>query len=148
MHGTGQRHRFLFLQGPHGPFFHRLGKMLTAAGAEVWRVGFNRGDRAFWPTTASYIPFKGTPDLWPAAFARIAAQHAITDLILYGDTRPIHAQAIAAASLPPRQPLVLPNPLTAIAANLPRQGPDLSQIRRSARLSHAKSQVFPFTLAG
>ena len=95
MHGTGQGHRFLFLQGPHGPFFHRLGKMLTAAGAQVWRVGFNRGDRAFWPTTASYIPFKGTPDLWPASFAHIVAQHAITDLVLYGDTRPIHAQAIA-----------------------------------------------------
>ena len=71
--------------------------MLTNAGAQVWRVGFNRGDRAFWPTTASYIPFKGIPDLWPAAFARIVAQKGITDLVLYGDTRPIHAQAIAAA---------------------------------------------------
>jgi capsular polysaccharide export protein len=44
---TGQNRRFLFLQGPHGPFFHRLGKMLRLSGAEVWRVGFNAGDRAF-----------------------------------------------------------------------------------------------------
>ena len=36
MDGTGQGHVFLFLQGPHGPFFHRLGKMLTAAGAAVY----------------------------------------------------------------------------------------------------------------
>lgn len=39
---------FLFLQGPHGPFFHALAKMLRVAGARVWRVGFNAGDRAFW----------------------------------------------------------------------------------------------------
>ena len=39
---------FLFLQGPHGPFFHALGRMLREAGATVWRVGFNAGDRAFW----------------------------------------------------------------------------------------------------
>ena len=97
MHTTGQSHRFLFLQGPHGPFFHRLGKMLINAGAQVWRVGFNRGDRAFWPTAANYIPYKDTPDRWPAAFARIVAQHGITDLILYGDTRPVHAHAVTAA---------------------------------------------------
>ncbi len=40
--------RFLMLQGPHGPFFRQLGAMLDAAGAEVWRVGFNRGDEIFW----------------------------------------------------------------------------------------------------
>jgi capsular polysaccharide export protein len=88
---------FLFLQGPHGPYFHRLGKMLSAAGARVWRVGFNRGDRAFWPTTASYIPYKGTPDDWPATIAALLCDKGVTDLVLYGDTRPIHAAAVAAA---------------------------------------------------
>ena len=88
---------FLFLQGPHGPYFHRLGKMLSAAGATVWRVGFNRGDRAFWPTTASYIPYKGTPDDWPATIAALLRDKSVTDLVLYGDTRPIHAAAVAAA---------------------------------------------------
>jgi capsular polysaccharide export protein len=97
MQGSVKQHRFLFLQGPHGPFFHRLGRMLTTAGAQVWRVGFNRGDDAFWPTKDSYIPFQGTHDLWPAAFAQIVADKGITDLVLYGDTRPIHADAIAAA---------------------------------------------------
>ncbi len=97
MHGTGQGHRFLFLQGPHGPFFHRLGRMLTAAGAEVWRVGFNRGDRAFWPTTASYIAYKGKPEAWDEALRLIVAEKSITDLVLYGDTRPIHALAVRAA---------------------------------------------------
>ena len=55
-YSAGKKHVFLFLQGPHGPFFARLGKMLTRAGAEVWRVGFNMGDRVFWPQSASYIP--------------------------------------------------------------------------------------------
>lgn len=90
-------HRFLFLQGPHGPFFARLGRMLRASGAQVWRVGFNRGDRAFWPDTASYIGFKAKPDAWPAAFGTIVAEKAITDVVLYGDTRPIHAAAVASA---------------------------------------------------
>ena len=93
---SGQHRRFLFLQGPHGPFFHRLGRMLTAAGAEVWRVGFNRGDRAFWPTD-TFIPFRGRSEDWPGTIATLLADREITDLVLYGDTRPIHAQAILAA---------------------------------------------------
>ena len=94
---TGDGRRFLFLQGPHGPFFHRLGRMLTRAGAQVWRVGFNAGDRAFWPDAQSYIPYDGRPENWPERLARIVSDEGITDLVLYGDTRPIHAQAVAHA---------------------------------------------------
>ncbi|MFN4157507.1 MAG: capsule biosynthesis protein [Gemmobacter sp.] len=97
MRRSGQGHRFMLLQGPHGPFFHRLGRMLRAAGAEVWRVGFNRGDRAFWPDGAGYIPYRGTVEEWPKALAALLAEHAITDVVLYGDTRPIHAAAVEAA---------------------------------------------------
>ena len=89
--------RFLFLQGPHGPFFHRLARHLRAAGAEVWRVGFNAGDRAFWFGSPGYIPYRGSPDEWPETFRALVAEHGITDLALYGDVRPIHASAIAAA---------------------------------------------------
>lgn len=89
--------RFLFLQGPHGPFFHRLAAMLRAAGAQVWRVGFNAGDRAFWFGAPGYIPYRGTPEDWDGAFRALVAEHGITDIALYGDTRPIHAQAIIAA---------------------------------------------------
>lgn len=93
---SGEGHRYLFLQGPHGPFFHRLGRMLVMAGADVWRVGFNRGDRAFW-SSPNYIPYRGTPDAWPAAFSALIAEKSITDIVLYGDTRPIHAHAVAIA---------------------------------------------------
>ncbi len=88
---------FLFLQGPHGPFFHRLGKMLRAAGAQVWRVGFNAGDRAFWFGAAGYIPYRDSQENWVATFKSIVAEKSITDIVLYGDTRPIHAQAVTAA---------------------------------------------------
>ena len=92
-----EKRNFLFLQGPHGPFFHRLAKMLRAAGADVWRVGFNAGDRAFWFGGQGYIPYRGTVADWPSAFAQIVAERTITDIVLYGDTRPIHAQAITSA---------------------------------------------------
>lgn len=94
---SGQGRRFLFLQGPHGPYFNRLGRMVAATGAEVWRVGFNRGDRAFWPDTHSYIPYKGTLEQWPMAFRDLIAEKSITDIVLYGDTRPIHAWAVQIA---------------------------------------------------
>ncbi len=91
------KRRFLFLQGPHGPFFHRLARMLRAAGATTWRVGFNAGDAAFWHDRASYIPYRGNADDWPDAFEALVEEHGITDIVLYGDTRPVHAAAVAAA---------------------------------------------------
>ncbi|EPX80923.1 capsule biosynthesis protein [Litoreibacter arenae] len=94
---SGKGKTFLFLQGPHGPFFYRLGRMLMAAGAEVWRVGFNKGDDAFWFSNQSYIPYLDSPEDWGERFTQIVAEKSVTDLVLYGDTRPIHAQAVARA---------------------------------------------------
>ena len=88
---------FLFLQGPHGPFFNRLGTMLRRAGAEVWRVGFNAGDRAFWFHPRSYIPFRGAAAEWGDTFSTLIDEKAVTDIVLYGDVRPIHAEAVAQA---------------------------------------------------
>ncbi|SMX30290.1 Capsule polysaccharide biosynthesis protein [Pelagimonas phthalicica] len=94
---TGQKRVFLFLQGPHGPFFHRLGAMLRKTGADVWRVGFNAGDRAFWFHSASYIPFRDTQDKWADVFTRLIAEKQVTDIVLYGDVRGIHAEAVKIA---------------------------------------------------
>ncbi|RFP88821.1 capsular biosynthesis protein [Rhodobacteraceae bacterium 63075] len=94
---TGENRVFLFLQGPHGPFFHLLGKMLGRAGAQVWRVGFNAGDRAFWFTPQSYIPYHGAQADWPETFRALVREKGVTDIVLYGDTRPVHSEAIAAA---------------------------------------------------
>ncbi|WP_417206601.1 capsule biosynthesis protein [Antarctobacter sp.] len=94
---TGDTRVFLFLQGPHGPFFHRLGAMLRKTGAEVWRVGFNAGDRAFWFHPRSYLPYRGTPEDWSDWFTNLIEDRHVTDIVLYGDVRPIHAQAVAQA---------------------------------------------------
>lgn len=88
---------FLFLQGPHGPFFDRLGKMLREAGAHVWRVGFNAGDQAFWSDRTTFIPYRGPSDDWPDALDQLIVEKGVTDIVLYGDTRPIHADAVERA---------------------------------------------------
>jgi capsular polysaccharide export protein len=93
---TSER-RFLFLQGPHGPFFFRLGRMLRRAGAQVWRVGFNAGDRVFWPDRASYLPYREPLANWADALAGHLEHLRITDIVLYGDARPIHAEAVRQA---------------------------------------------------
>ena len=96
-YATGDKRVFLFLQGPHGPFFHRLGAMLRKTGAEVWRVGFNAGDRAFWFHPRSYLPYRGTAEDWPTEFIALVEEKGVTDIVLYGDVRSIHANAVEEA---------------------------------------------------
>jgi capsular polysaccharide export protein len=45
----------------------------------------------------NYIPFRGVATDWPDAINAVLVEKGVTDLVLYGDTRPIHAQAVAAA---------------------------------------------------
>lgn len=71
--------------------------MLQRAGSDVWRVGFNAGDRAFWRDADSYIPFRGHLSEWDTFFFNILVSRNISDLVLYGDTRPVHAMAIEQA---------------------------------------------------
>jgi len=92
------RRHFLFLQGPHGPFFDRLGRLVRATGASVQRVGFNSGDQFFWRDRGRYIAFRGAPDEWPSFLGQLLKDRAITDIVLYGDTRPVHAAAVTAAA--------------------------------------------------
>ena len=94
---SGQNRVFLFLQGPHGPFFNGLAKMLRRSGAQVWRVGFNAGDRVFWTDCNSYIPYTDSRENWPDRFTEIVEDKQITDVVLYGDVRAIHAQAVEIA---------------------------------------------------
>ncbi|HEY0275337.1 MAG TPA: capsular biosynthesis protein [Paenirhodobacter sp.] len=71
--------------------------MLRMAGHAVWRVGFNRGDEIFWPDRDSYIRYANKAENWAEVVSELMVAHGITDLVLYGDTRPIHAEAIDAA---------------------------------------------------
>lgn len=85
---------FLFLQGPHGSFFPRLGRALQSHGHRVFRINFNGGDRATWGGQIDYV---GRESHWPQYVARFLRDRQVTDLVLYGDCRPKHALAIRAA---------------------------------------------------
>ncbi|WP_375428374.1 capsule biosynthesis protein [uncultured Sphingomonas sp.] len=85
---------FLFLQGPHGFFFPRLGAVLAARGARVRRINLTGGDQATWPGQCCY---RGTAAGWPGYVRAFLARERITDLVVHGDCRPYHEVAIAAA---------------------------------------------------
>ena len=85
--------RFLFLQGPHGPFFYELSRKLLAAGQSVHRIGINRGDQYYWPDDLRYTAFTSGMSEWQVFLEDFVALHDITDLVIYGDARPIHVAA-------------------------------------------------------
>jgi capsular polysaccharide export protein len=87
--------RIVLLQGPVGPFFRRLAKDLTWAGASVCKINFNGGDWLFYPGDAT--SFRGTPEEWPAFFEAFVLKKEIDIVLLFGDCRPIHEIAHAVA---------------------------------------------------
>ncbi|GHA54231.1 capsule biosynthesis protein CapA [Amylibacter ulvae] len=92
-----QKH-FVFLQGPHGPFFFELSRTLMASGAKVTKIGFNQGDRHYWRDAKTYVPFADAGDQWAEFFKNLLGQ-GITDLVLYGDVRSHHKTAIKIAEI-------------------------------------------------
>lgn len=89
---------FLMLQGPHGPFFDRLARLLRAAGAQVWRCGFNAGDEFFWSDKPHFIRHEGSVLEWPDHLAELIRDKGVTDIVLYGDVRAIHDTARSQAA--------------------------------------------------
>ncbi|HEY0200230.1 MAG TPA: capsular biosynthesis protein [Burkholderiaceae bacterium] len=87
---------FLFLQGMASQFFACLGTALRDRGHTVNRVNFNAGDRLFWPLRGA-IDFRGRAADWPDFLANILVTRKVTDIILFGDCRPLHRQAIQLA---------------------------------------------------
>ena len=82
---------FLFLQGPHGTYFARLGGALVARGHQVHRVNLCGGDRLDWAGPA--INYHGTLRSWPVFVDDLIVGRGITDVVLFGDCRPYHASA-------------------------------------------------------
>jgi len=88
---------FLFLQGPHGPFFSQLACALESYGHATNQIGFNQGDKIFWANKRSFIPFTLPIHAWSGFLQREFREKQITDLVIYNDTRPLHKTAIQAA---------------------------------------------------
>ncbi|WP_176256918.1 capsule biosynthesis protein [Derxia lacustris] len=83
---------FLLLQGPVGPFFRELARMLRQFG-RVRRVAFNSGDALDARGDCEF--FGLTLEHWPRRLANLLVEHAVTDVVLFGDCRPIHRETIA-----------------------------------------------------
>ena len=86
---------FLFLQGVSSPFFARLTKSLRDIGEQVQCVNFNVGDVLYRPGARTICSVHaGELD---AFYSRTFHQLDVTDLVLFGDCRPVHLPAIALA---------------------------------------------------
>jgi len=92
-----QARRFLFLQGPPGPFFRLLGEALRARGAAVHRINLSGGDERDWREGAHR--YRGLMRDWPLFFDGFVQSHGITDVVLFGDCRPVHMRATRLARL-------------------------------------------------
>ena len=90
------RQRFLLLQGVSSPFFARLGDCLRAQGHEVFKVNFNCGDAAYWLPREGWN-YRGDVAALPEWLAPKFDSHGFTDVVLFGDRRPIHVSAIGCA---------------------------------------------------
>lgn len=88
-----QARRFLMLQGPHGPFFSDLADALKRSGHSVHRIGFNSGDALFWPGE-NYTRYNDRPEYWRTFFKEFLFKQRITDVVLYGDIRDRHSEAV------------------------------------------------------
>lgn len=85
-----QTRSYLFLQGPHGPFFAQIAKGLRLRGHSVLRVGFNMGDRVFWPRRLPFVKFTDPMTQWEGFCKNLIQRHEVTDIVIYGDVRAHH----------------------------------------------------------
>jgi len=90
------KRRFLFLQGPISPFFAEVAAGLRRHGHEVFRINLNLGDRLFWRGPGG-VDFTDKPEAWRRWIEAFLDQQAISDLVLLGEQRFYHQEAIAAA---------------------------------------------------
>ena len=91
---------FLLLQGVASPFFNELEKALIANKQQCLKINFCGGDLfsgAFFGRCKHYFNYPSTLLGLPRFYQNIFNQYEITDIVLFGDTRPVHEAAIVLA---------------------------------------------------
>lgn len=88
--------RFLLLQGPTNLLFSRVAEKLRVLGHDVHRVNVCLGDELFWRGPGA-VAYRGRRADWPGFVAAFYSAQAITDLVLLGEKREHHREAIAVA---------------------------------------------------
>jgi capsular polysaccharide export protein len=91
-----ERPLILLLQGPVGPFFRRLHRSLIDRGFRVVKVNFNGGDLLFSPDDEA-INFRGSPLRWKTWLRSFVAAKSPVAIVLFGDRRPYHVEALRVA---------------------------------------------------
>jgi capsular polysaccharide export protein len=66
-------------------------------GHGIHRINLSGGDRYDWRHSAT--SYRGTMSAWPMFFDRFLRANRITDVVLYGDCRPVHRSAVRMAKL-------------------------------------------------
>jgi capsular polysaccharide export protein len=91
-----RRRHFLFLQGMPSAFFRRIAQRLREHGHRCTRINLCLGDRLFWhgPDTLDY---SGDLASWPRFLETFLEREGVTDLLLLGEQRHYHREAVHAA---------------------------------------------------
>lgn len=87
---------FLFLQGCTSPFFGCLGGRLEERGHRVSRINFNIGDVVYWGRGGAWN-FRDPAEALPAFLEKKFRSVGFTDVVMLGDTRPVHRLALPEA---------------------------------------------------
>jgi capsular polysaccharide export protein len=90
-----KKRNFLFLQGPVSPFFKAIAKMLKGRGHTVSGISFCLGDEIYCPRP--YVRYRGKLDEFSDFISKHLKANLITDIMLFGDCRQQHKQAIEVA---------------------------------------------------
>lgn len=90
-----QRH-FLFLQGMPCDFMRRVGDALQMRGHRVSRINLCFADWLFWHDRRA-LGYRGRLAQWPAFLREFLQRQAVTDLVLLGEQRKYHREAVALA---------------------------------------------------
>ncbi len=97
---NSKQRSFLLLQGVASPFFNELEKELLKNNHQCLKINFCGGDLfsgAFFNKSHNYENYSGNLEALPSFYHNIINERYITDIALFGDTRPIHLAAIELA---------------------------------------------------
>jgi capsular polysaccharide export protein len=87
---------FLFLQGPSSPLFAKIAEHLTRAGRACYRINLNVGDQIFWRRGGA-SNYRGSLEKWGSYIRSFMDDRNIGTIILLGEERPYHKEAVCAA---------------------------------------------------
>lgn len=92
MNEPARRHA-LFLQGMPSPFFKRIGEALVGQGWRVTRINLSPGDWLFWHGEHA-LSYRGSQVRWPRFIEAYMQREQVTDLLLLGENRRYHREAV------------------------------------------------------